>query len=60
VGQRVVASTPRADLAAIWPAYGPNHGLAMDVAAPVAPASVCVYAIDVGPGVTRLLGCRTV
>lgn len=59
-GQRVVASTPRADLATIWPAYGPNHGLAVDVAAPVGPASVCVYAINVGPGGSRLLGCRTV
>jgi hypothetical protein len=60
VGQRVVASTPRSDLAAIWPAYGPNHGISVDVTAPVGPASVCVYAIDVGPGATRLLGCRTV
>jgi hypothetical protein len=59
-GQRVVASSPRSDLAAIFPAYGANHGLSVDVAAPPGPTNVCVYAINVGPGVSRLLGCRTV
>jgi SpoIID/LytB domain protein len=55
-----VANLGRGDIAAAFPGYGAAHGY--DVIVPVSDAlsNVCVYAINVGPGGNRLLGCRTV
>jgi phage tail protein X len=57
------ASVIRNDVAAAFPAYGPNHGF--DVTVPVTAAAtgasvqVCVFAINVGGGTTNpLLGCQ--
>jgi len=54
------ASTVRADVARVFPAYGTNHGYAVTVPATPGPHSVCVTAVNVGAGtVDTPLGCRT-
>jgi hypothetical protein len=56
-----IASRHRADIAAAFPGWGAAHGF--DVTVPgIAPGAraVCVYAVNVGPGTHRMLGCRTV
>ncbi len=60
IGTPVVADRPRPDVGAAYPGYGPVHGF--DATIPVAAGwrQVCAYAIDVGPGENRLLGCRMV
>jgi len=55
------AALPRADVGAIYPDYGANHGYQITV--PAAPGSrqVCVYAVNVGGGSSNaLLRCATV
>lgn len=56
----VRAANARGDIGSVFPAYGPAHGF--DATFPVDQAvnTVCVYAINVGPGDHVLLGCRTV
>ncbi|MHB1472340.1 MAG: DUF1906 domain-containing protein, partial [Dermatophilaceae bacterium] len=54
------ADQPRPDVAAAYPAAGPNHGYTLTMAATPGPHSVCLYAINTGPGTSRPLGCRTV
>ena len=54
------ASSPRTDLAAAFPPYGPNHGFATSVAASPAPHKVCAYSINYGPGRNTLIGCKSV
>lgn len=55
------ASTPRRDVANVYPSFGPNHGF--DATIPwtnAGPVSICVYAINVGPAAPNTgLGCRT-
>ena len=56
-----VAGLPRPDVGQAYPGAGPDHGYSVTV--PVSPGShnVCVYAINVGNGVTNSrLGCVTV
>jgi SpoIID/LytB domain protein len=61
VGYATEASVARPDVGAAYPLFGANHGFALDIAANVAAAqTVCVYAINNGPGTHTLLGCRTV
>jgi hypothetical protein len=53
------ASLNRFDVGVVFPAYGPNHGFDVTMAAPGGTGEVCVYAINVGGGTTNpLLGCR--
>jgi len=55
----VTADTQRPDVGWVYPGYGPAHGFDATVPAP-AGASVCVFAINAGPGTANpLLGCRT-
>jgi len=55
------ADGPRSDVGAIYPGYGPNHGIDITVAVPGTPTDVCVYAINVGSGQANpLLGCGRV
>lgn len=54
------AANERADLASVFPAYGPSHGFDATFAVDQAINTVCAYAINVGPGDNQLLGCRTV
>ncbi len=56
-----IASLERTDLFALFPRAGSAHGF--DVSFPVVGSGrqrLCVYALDVGPGSDKLLGCRTV
>lgn len=54
------ASKPRADVEAVHPSYGPNHGFDTTVSVSPGDHSVCVYAINAFVGNNVLLGCRTV
>jgi stage II sporulation protein D len=40
--------------------FDANHGFATVVAAPDGPTRLCVAAVNVGPGTSRLLACQTV
>jgi hypothetical protein len=54
-----VASLPRLDIAARYRTAGAMHGF--DLSFPTVksgPQPICVYALNVGPGADRLLGCK--
>jgi hypothetical protein len=56
-----VAVQQRTDLSTLFPAAGTAHGF--DASFPVVGSGrqrVCVYALDIGPGSDKLLGCRAV
>jgi hypothetical protein len=56
-----IASLERADLSLLFPRAGTAHGF--DASFPVVGSGrqrLCVYALDIGPGADRLLGCRRV
>jgi peptidoglycan hydrolase-like amidase len=50
----------RPDVAAAFPGRGDRHGYRTTVPASPGARSVCVFAINNGPGVNPLLGCRSV
>jgi hypothetical protein len=54
------AGGSRPDVAAVYPDAGPGHGYSMTMDASPGRHSVCVFAINTGPGTSRLLGCRAV
>ena len=54
------ANLPRPDVGAAFPAAGPNHGYTVAMAATPGRHTVCLYAINTGPGASRTLGCRAV
>ena len=60
VGHAVTANGSRPDVAAVYPASGAAHGYSASFPAPAGEQGVCVYALNQGPGVNVLLGCRTV
>ncbi len=56
-----IATQERSDLLALFPRAGASHGF--DSSFPVIGSGrqrLCVYALNVGPGTDKLLGCRTV
>ncbi len=56
-----IASQERSDLLALFPRAGAAHGF--EASFPVIGSGrqrLCVYALDIGPGADKLLGCRTV
>ena len=56
-----IANLERTDLFALFPRAGSAHGF--DVSFPVVGSGrqrLCVYALDIGPGSDKLLGCRAV
>ena len=60
-GLGAIATRSRADVGAANPLAGPSHGF--DASFPTlksGPQPVCVYALNTGPGVDSLLGCKTV
>jgi hypothetical protein len=59
-GTAVTADDPRADVAAVYPAYGSEHGFAWSGAVAAGAHRVCVYAINNGAGGPALLGCSNV
>jgi len=58
----ITANGPRPDVAAIYPAYGPDHGFSHTVTGLLGgPRVVCVFGIEsAGAGSNVLLGCTTV
>lgn len=54
------ANQPRPDVAAVIPTAGGSHGYSVTIAAPPGQHTVCTYAINVGPGSSKLIGCRDV
>ena len=55
------SSLRRADLGAIFPAYGDAHGFSASFAVPPGLHSFCIYALNAeGRGATTPLGCRDV
>ncbi|GAB2452095.1 hypothetical protein HD599_002546 [Conyzicola lurida] len=59
LGYSFPANTARSDVAALYPGYGAAHGFATTVKAPAGTHNVCAYAINVGAGSNKLLGCKT-
>lgn len=59
-GRHVYADQPRADVGAVMPASGPNHGFATVLPASAGTHTVCVTASNVGAGTHQTLGCRSV
>ena len=60
VGRHLYASLARPDVAAVFPAYGENHGFSGRLAAGAGAHQVCATISNVGPGTHTALGCRTV
>lgn len=56
----LVASRPRSDVRAQYPAYGDAHGFGAKVTAAAGPQTVCAYGINVGNGGNVLIGCASV
>jgi hypothetical protein len=54
------ATGQRNDVAAVYPAFGPNHGFSGTVPMGAGPHRVCVWAINIGPGGHGLIGCQSV
>ncbi len=54
------AAQPRPDVGAVYPTSGGDHGFTMTMDVTPGAHSVCVYAINTGPGTHTTLGCRTV
>ncbi|MFJ6531888.1 hypothetical protein [Microbacterium sp. NPDC091662] len=60
-GTAITANVPRADVGAAYPGSGNNHGFSATVPAiGSGVVSVCIYAMNSGPGANVLLGCRDV
>jgi hypothetical protein len=54
------ANLARPDVGAAFPAAGPDHGFTLSMPAPAGRHTVCLYAINIGPGASSTLGCRVV
>jgi hypothetical protein len=54
------ADQPRPDVGAVYPAAGPNHGYSLTMQTTSGLHTVCLYAINNGPGTSRGIGCRVV
>jgi gamma-glutamylcyclotransferase (GGCT)/AIG2-like uncharacterized protein YtfP len=54
------ANATRSDVGAVHAWAGPGHGYALSMSVPPGLHTVCLYAINVGPGSSRQLGCRRV
>lgn len=54
------ADVSRPDIGAAFPAYGPNHGFTLSIAAPPGRQQVCLFAVNTGAGTTTTLGCPVV
>jgi hypothetical protein len=52
------ADQPRPDVGAVYPAAGPNHGYSLTMQTTSGSHTVCLYAINNGPGTSRGIGCR--
>ena len=55
----ITADQSRPDVGSAFPSAGPNHGYSATISAAPGNHSVCTWALNVGGGGNRLLGCRT-
>ena len=55
-----LADHPRPDVGSVYPAAGPNHGYTLTMQSTPGAHTVCLYAINTGPGISRQIGCRVV
>lgn len=56
-----IASLSRPDVGAVYPASGPNHGFNLTFDVAPGRQQLCVYAINIAPGVLNpLLGCQSI
>lgn len=55
-----LSSVERPDVAAYFAGYGPQHGFDRTIALPRDAQRVCAYAVNVGAGANRSLGCKNV
>jgi hypothetical protein len=61
IGYEVLANQSRPDVAGTLPDYGPLRGYSFSLPAPVGPATVCIYGLNIaGSGGNVLFGCRSV
>jgi hypothetical protein len=61
VARELLADGPRADIAASFPAHGPDHGFNVVIPTSAGGHTICAYAIDHrGTAPDTLLGCKTV
>ena len=58
-GTEYTADKARADVGAIYPAAGPNHGFVEKLTLQPGTTQICAYAINNGAGGHALLGCRS-
>jgi hypothetical protein len=56
----VVAANPRGDLPAHYPTAGPDHGFSLVLPITSGTHTICVYAINVGPGSNTKFSCGRV
>jgi hypothetical protein len=54
------ANRPRSDVYAAFPWAGPDHGFQIDVNAAPGSRRVCAWAINIGPGGSTFLGCKSI
>lgn len=54
------ASRPRPDVGRVYPAAGPNHGFTLTMRTTPGAHTVCLYAINTGPGSSIGLSCHKV
>lgn len=59
-GQSIPARRDRPDLAVHYPMHGTAHGFSETLTVPQAAKVLCLYAINVGPGENKTLGCRNI
>jgi hypothetical protein len=60
VATTVMAGSSRPDVAAAFPGYGSMRGFNGRIVASKGAHTVCVSALDIGPGSNKSFGCRTV
>ncbi len=60
VATPVVADDDRPDVGAAFPGKGSAHGFEATISAGGGPRQVCAVGLNIGPGVNKYLGCRTV
>jgi hypothetical protein len=53
------ANASRPDVEAVYPAFGPSHGIDETWSLPPGQHTLCAWAINVGPGSNTMLGCAT-
>jgi hypothetical protein len=59
-GKALMANVYRPDVGKVYPKYGPNHGYDGKIGLPYGSHKVCSYAINVGPGSNKQIGCKSI